>query len=71
MRENECHDSCNVGRNMDKLFNQKENENKKCKIPNYLLAGWEYDGVWVEDSWLLFEFSGFVIVTMWRQRDNS
>lgn len=50
MREDKCHDSCNIDRNMDKLFNQKENENKKCKIPNYLLAGWEYDGVWVEDS---------------------
>lgn len=49
IREDECHDSYNIVRNMDKLFNQKETANKKCKIPGYFLTGWEWDGGWMED----------------------
>lgn len=48
MRENECQDSCDIGRNVDKVYNQKEKVNKNYKISSYFLTGLEWAYGWVE-----------------------
>lgn len=44
MREDECQDSYDIGRNINKVYKQKEKVNKRYKIPNYFLAAWEWAG---------------------------